>query len=87
MGQENQANSIGDCRELLVSSIGFSLTGKDDVRAVVLVSPGSVGLARAAAGSRGAARRGQGTVVSVFTKKTHNSYPLAAQKNQTLKGF
>lgn len=49
--QENQANGTGDCRELLISSIGFSLTGKDNARAVVQVPLGSMCFARA--GSQG----------------------------------
>lgn len=58
--QENQPKGISDCRELLVSSIGFSLTGKDDVRAVVQVLLGSMCFARAAAGSRGRPHSGEG---------------------------
>lgn len=83
---ENRANGIGDYRELLVSSIGFSLTGKDDARAVVQVPLGSMCFARAAAGSQGGCTKGR-VVSCVFAKKTHESYPPAAQKNPTLKGF
>lgn len=48
--QENQANGTGDFRELLIS-IAFSLTGKDNVRAVVQVPLSSMCFARA--GSQG----------------------------------
>ena len=58
--QENQANGVGDCRELLISSTGFSLTGKNDARAVVQVPLGSVCFARAVAGSRGGLHGGKG---------------------------
>lgn len=78
---EIQANGIGDCRELLVSSIGRTMWWCRSHLAPCAL-PGQ----QLRAG--GAVRRGGGIAVScIFTEKTHNSYPLAVQKNQPLKGF
>lgn len=57
---ENQANGIGDCGELLVSSTGSSLTGRDNARAMLRVPRGSIRFAQAAAGSGEGLQGGDG---------------------------
>lgn len=88
MRQENQANGIGDCKELLISSIGFSLTGKDDARAVVQVPLGSVCSARAAAESWGGCTEGRGDIGELHLHQEDTQLlPTGCSEKSNPKGF